>query len=182
VRQAEQACGSDGISIKEGAQSHSFAVVQLHEGEGEFGFEAGDPKGRVIELDFLFVIAMGRVIAAQDIDGAVGDGCEDGFTIGGGAQGRIHFEVRVVRGPRREICVIRARAEDGAAVLGPELLAAGDSGIGEGKMMGTGLTGNGHSAFFCFAQQFHAAGQDLWRAGGLRDLRRRSTAPTPRRP
>ena len=41
--------------------------------KAELGFESEDAEGRVGELDFLFVVAMRRVVAGEDRDRAVGD-------------------------------------------------------------------------------------------------------------
>ena len=47
------------------------------EEEAEFRFEAEDAEGRLVELDFLFEVAMRRVIAGEDGDRAVGDAFDE---------------------------------------------------------------------------------------------------------
>ena len=45
--------------------------------KAELGFEAEDAERREIELDFLFVSAMRRVVAREDGDRAVGDALDE---------------------------------------------------------------------------------------------------------
>ena len=63
--------GADGEFLDDGAEAEALGVVKSHEAEGEFGFEAGDAKGGVIEFDFFLVVGMGGVIAAQDFQGSI---------------------------------------------------------------------------------------------------------------
>jgi hypothetical protein len=154
----KDAGGGGGETGDEVGERESLGLDELHEGEGEFSFEAGDAEGCVIELDFLFVIAVGSVIAADDLEGAVGDAFKDGLAVGWGTEWGVHLEAGIVGGPSGEDGVGRGEALEGTAVAGPELLAAGEGCIGEGEVMGAGLAGDGNASLAGFAEQADAVG------------------------
>ena len=77
--EAEQAarvrrCSS---SMRRGSVDRLLLVDEDVEEEAELGFEAEDAEGRVVELDFLFVAAVRRVVAGEDGDRAVGDAFDE---------------------------------------------------------------------------------------------------------
>ena len=84
-------------------QRNAFGVDQLHERQRQFGFQTGDAERRVIEFHFLLVIAVRRVVAAQNFNRAVGQPFQNRLAVARGAQRRIHFEIRVVGRPFREV-------------------------------------------------------------------------------
>ena len=49
------------------------------------------PFGRVEEAEVLLFHGMGRMVGGQQIDGAVGDGCDGGLAVRFGAQRRVHL-------------------------------------------------------------------------------------------
>src|SRR6266545_7781621 len=93
-------------------------VKELHERQGQFGLQARDAEGRVVELDLLLVIAVRRVIAAKDLDGAVGETFENSVAVARRTQRRVHLEVRVVNRPRGMRPAVHA--EDALTVFGPK--------------------------------------------------------------
>ena len=98
---------------------------------------------------------MRGVVAADNLEGAVGQAFNDRGAIGGGTQRGIHFEIRVVgrpAGPPRG-----PAGHDFPAVGAPELPASRQHGVGQGEVMGAGFAGDGDAAFFGLAQQLHAA-------------------------
>src|SRR5881296_1354364 len=98
--------------------------MQLHQRQSEFGFESCDAKGCVVELDFLFVVAMRGMVAAEDFQSTVHDSLEDRFAVPRRTQRRIHFEIGVVNGPARLGGFAVLVAENPLAVRTPELLAS----------------------------------------------------------
>ena len=71
-------------------------VILLGVGDKNFVVEIPDAERRVIELDFFFVLRMGRVIGSDRVDHAVENAFDHRVAVGGRAQGRIHLGVRVV--------------------------------------------------------------------------------------
>src|SRR4051812_13629804 len=110
-------------------------MIQLHQRKRQFSFEAGDAEWGVIELDFLFIVAMGRMIAAKDFDSPVGKTFQDGLAIARRAQRWIHLEPRVVGRPGRQSLIARRGTVNSRAICPPEMFTAGQRGISERKMM-----------------------------------------------
>ena len=54
-------------------------------------FQPDDAVGRVEEAEFLLFHGVGRMVGGQQIDRAVGDGCDGGLAVRFGAQRRVHF-------------------------------------------------------------------------------------------
>ena len=102
---------------------------------------------------------MGRMVAGQDVDRAVGKALEKRRAIGGVAHRGVHLEIGVVSRPGREVASAASEHKNAPAVGVPEFLAAGDGGIRQGEVVGTGLSGEGQAALFGGAQQAHAAGR-----------------------
>jgi hypothetical protein len=46
-------------------------MIKLHQRQRQFRFQTGYAEGRVIELDFFFVITVRRMVAANDFEGAI---------------------------------------------------------------------------------------------------------------
>ena len=72
---------------------------QLHQRERKFGFQSSDAERCVVELNFFFVIAMRRVVAAQNLNRAVRQSFKNRLAVSGRAERGIHFEIRVVSWP-----------------------------------------------------------------------------------
>lgn len=132
---------------------HDFGVKELGEGQGEFGFEAGDAEGSIIKLDLFFEVAVGSVVAGDDVNGAISDAFEDGLSIMGGAEGRIHFEAGIVTGPGGWIFTVLRVAPEVLSIGFPIMIAAGDSGVCKGEMVWACLGTNGQALFLGFAQE-----------------------------
>ncbi len=107
-------------------QRSPFRVDKLHQRKRQFGFQPGDAKRRVIKLDFLFVIAMRRMVAAQDFNRAVRQPFENRLAVARRAQRRVHLEIRVVFRPFGKRRLMRgAECLKRLAVVGPEFFASG---------------------------------------------------------
>ena len=136
-------------------------MVERHERECQLGLEAGDPKRGVIELDFLFVVAVRRVIAGDQFQGSVDHALDDLRAMVRRPQRRVHLEAGIVGRPDRQFPGTPTRTND-FAVLSPELGAPRDRGIGEDEMVGAGFAGDGETALARFAEQADTfAGTDV---------------------
>ena len=74
-------------------------MKKFHQRERQLRFEARYPERSAVEFHRFFVIAMGRVIAADDFESAIDNSLENRLAIASRTQRRIHFEVRVVSWP-----------------------------------------------------------------------------------
>ncbi len=72
--QSQQAGRADGKPGDQVRQRHPPGMNKLHESQRQLGFQPGDSKRGVIKLDFLFVTAMGRVVAADDLQRSIRNG------------------------------------------------------------------------------------------------------------
>ena len=54
-------------------------LVQDGNSEGQRGFQAGDTKGGALELDFLLVEGVRRVVGGDGVDGAVENAFDQGL-------------------------------------------------------------------------------------------------------
>src|SRR3989442_5425515 len=100
---------------------------------------------------------MGRVIAAKNLDRAIGYAFENSLAIARRAQRRIHLEISIVCRPGRQT-IAHILSKNTFAVLFPKLFAASDGGIGQGKMVRASFSGNGDASFLGITQQLDAAG------------------------
>ena len=71
-----------GEKFDNSCQRNLVVAMQARNGEAERGFEARNPEHGAFELDDLFLRGVRCVIGRDDIDGAIGERHEDGFTIG----------------------------------------------------------------------------------------------------
>ncbi len=94
--EAEQRGGLRAQQAQNAAEGQLPLLVQPAQAEAERGFKAGDAVGRVLELDFLFVRGMRRVVGGDGVDNAVEDAFDHGVAVGGRAQRRIHLGIGVV--------------------------------------------------------------------------------------
>ena len=76
-RPSRRAGSSVNISITRASGDGFLLVDEDVEEKAELRLEAEDAERRLVELDFLFVAAMRRVIAGQHGDRAVGDACDE---------------------------------------------------------------------------------------------------------
>ena len=63
---------------------------------GEGGLEAGDPERGLLERDLLLVARVGGVVGGHAVDGAVGEGRDQGLAVGLLPQRRVHLVPRRV--------------------------------------------------------------------------------------
>ena len=70
--------------------------MQPAQAQPERGLEAGDAVGRALELHFLLVHGVGRMVGGDGIHHAIEDGLDHGVAVGRRAQRRIHLGVGVV--------------------------------------------------------------------------------------
>ena len=80
-------------------QQKPLRVDKLHQRQRQFGFQSGDAERRVVKLNFLFKIAVRRVVAAQNFNRAVGQPFQNRLAVARRTQRRVHFEIRVVGRP-----------------------------------------------------------------------------------
>ena len=138
VRVEEHEIGGGALGKRAGGefkQARRFAGPEVHQGgelefvfahedierDGEGGLEAEDAVGGEVELAILFVGGVWGVVGGEDVEGAVFDAGDDGKPVRLGAEGRVHLEVGVV---------------------------GGDALLGEGDVVGRGLTSDAQSARF----------------------------------
>src|ERR1039458_3059708 len=76
-------------------------MVELHQRERQFGFQASDAEWRVIELHLFLVVAMWRMVAAENLDRPIRQPFQYGLAVARRAQRRVHLEVRVEHRPAR---------------------------------------------------------------------------------
>src|ERR1035441_10518596 len=95
-------------------------MVELHQRQRQLGFQAGDAERRVIELHLFLVVAMWRVVAAENLDRAIRQPFQYGLAVPRRAQRRVHLEVRVVRRPTRLSTATGIKAKYTLAVRVPE--------------------------------------------------------------
>ena len=97
------------------------------------------------------------MIAAQDLDRAIGQPFQDCLAVNGRPQRRIHLKGCIVSRPFGKLFQ-QVKANNFFPVCAPEFLAAGDRGVREREMMRACLARDGHASLLCFAQEPHAAG------------------------
>src|SRR4051812_15581752 len=101
---------------------------------------------------------MGSVITTDDFDRAISQAFDESFAIVMSAKRRVHFEIGIVRRPDWKRMTFRKGAGENLAIGFPESFTAGDRGVSEGEMMGTGFARNGNAALLGFTNETNALG------------------------
>ena len=169
--QTEQSGGLGTQQTQHAAKGHLPLFMQPAQAQAERRFKTRNAVGRVLELDFLFVNGVGRMVGGNGVDDAVEDGLDHGIAIGGRTQRRIHLGIRVVLahvffGKKK---VVRSDFAGNAQSVAPSLADGGQRCRGGGVghvQVDTGIAQFGHQAYvalnqagFCLAR--HAPQSEL---------------------
>src|ERR1039458_9746057 len=117
-------------------------MVELHQRKRQLGFQPGDAERRVIELHLFLVVAMRRVVAAENLDRPIRQPFQYGLAVARRTQRRVHLEVRVVCRPARLSAAAGIEAKHTLTVRVPESVTAGYRRIREREVMRASLSGN----------------------------------------
>ena len=129
--QAEDGGGVVGHPPDQVGQLHPPGVVQLGEGNGQGGLQADHAAGGLGQGALLLLRGVGGVVGGDGVDGAVLQPGDDALDVLGGAQRRVH---------------------PGHGALGEHLV------LGEGEVLGAGLTGEGDPPLLHPAHDIHRLG------------------------